>query len=277
MVGVRPGASALAVALVLLASCSGGTSSGGSAGPVSHEYLPGLQAYPHVPDGVDSAPVVVMVPGGGWMSADPAGYGPLADALAASGILAVPVTIRAGADGVTYPVPVEDVRCALADAAATAGDEGIEPTALVLLGHSSGAHLSAVATLAPDTGAPRCEDPLVEADALVGLAGPYDIRDFADMAETLLGVPPEQDPTAWSAANPVLLAGRRPGVPVLLLHGDADGVVPVGATRAFAAALTAGGHDATVEVVPGADHETIYSASVAAQRVADWVEALPAR
>ena len=43
--------------------------------------------------------------------------------------------------------------------------------ALVLLGHSSGAHESAVATLAPDQYAPRCDDPLVAPDALVGLAG----------------------------------------------------------------------------------------------------------
>jgi len=258
--------------LLVLASCSGGSPSGaGSAGPVSREYLPGLEAYPHVPDGVDSAPVVVMVPGGGWVSADPTGLGPLADALSGAGIVAVPVTIRAAEDGVTYPVPVEDVLCALAAGAAASAEAGVEPTALVLLGHSSGAHLSAVAALAPDTVAPTCEDPLVEADALVGLAGPYDVRAFSDGVEVLLGTTPEDDPDTWALADPLLLADRRPELPVLLVHGDADGVVPVEATRAFAAALEAGGHDTTVDVVPGADHESVYSADVAGPLVTDWV------
>jgi len=122
-VRVRPAAwSALVASLLLcLASCADGSSTDdGSAGPVSHEYLPGLAAYPHVPEGVDRAPVVVMVPGGSWASADPTGYAGLAESLADVGIVAVPVTIRAGQDGVTYPVPVEDVLCALADGAATA-------------------------------------------------------------------------------------------------------------------------------------------------------------
>ena len=63
------------------------------------------------------------------------------------------------ADDVVYPTPVEDVLCALADGAATAREAGIDPDRLVLLGHSSGAHLSAVATLAADRFSPDCEDP----------------------------------------------------------------------------------------------------------------------
>jgi dipeptidyl aminopeptidase/acylaminoacyl peptidase len=63
-------------------------------------------------------------------------------------------------------------------------------------------------------------------------------------------------------------------VPVLLLHGDADDVVPVEATRLFAAALEEGGHDTTVEVLPGVDHQEVYTAEVAAQPVAEWVAGL---
>ena len=107
--------------------------------------------------------------------------------------------------------PVEDVICALADGAATARAAGIDPSRLVLLGHSSGAHLSAVAALAPDQYAPTCDDPLVAADALVGLAGPYDIRQFSDAASNLF--PDDADDATWDAANPLLLAGHRPRPP----------------------------------------------------------------
>ena len=75
-----------------------------------------------------SAPVVVMIPGGGWRGADPTGLEPLAAALAAQGVVAMPVAIRAAGDGVVYPAPVEDVLCALADGAATAPAAGIRPT-----------------------------------------------------------------------------------------------------------------------------------------------------
>ncbi len=199
-----------------------------------------------------------MIPGGGWATADPTGLEPLAAELAAQGVVAMPVAIRAADDGVVYPTPVEDVLCALADGAATATAAGIRPTTLVLLGHSSGAHLSAVATLAPDQYAPTCDDPLVAPDALVVSAGPYDIRDFSDAAANLFA--PDADDATWDAANPVLLAARRPEVPVLLLHGDADEVVPAQFSQDFAAALRAGGHDATLSVLPGVNHGEVYSA-----------------
>lgn len=270
----------VALLAALATGCSGTGSDGSpggagtpSAGPVSHEYRPGLAAFPHLPEDVTAAPVVVMVPGGSWQSADPTGLEALAAALATQGVVAMPVVIRAAADGVVYPIPVEDVLCALADAAATATAAGITPTALVLLGHSSGAHLSSVATLAPEEYTPRCADPVVAPDALVGLAGPYDIRDFSDAAADLFAA--DADEATWDAANPVLLADRRSDVPVLLLHGDADEVVPAQFSTDFAAALRAGGHPVTLSIVPGVDHGEVYSAPVAATPVVQWLQTLP--
>lgn len=238
----------------------------------SHEYLPGLAAYPHVPEGVTTAPVLVMVPGGSWQSADPFGLEPLAEALADRGVFAMPVVIRAAEDGVVYPVPVEDIVCAVADGAATARAEGIEPERVVLLGHSSGAHLSAVATLDPARYSPSCEDPVVASDALVGLAGPYDIRTFAEPASALFEA--GADVARQDAANPVLLAGQRPEVPVFLLHGADDDVVPTSFSTDFGAALSGAGHPTTVRVLPGEDHQSIYSAETVAAPIADWLDGL---
>ena len=50
---------------------SSGPTTTPSAGPVSHEYRPGLAAFPHLPEGVTEAPVVVMIPGGGWADRRP--------------------------------------------------------------------------------------------------------------------------------------------------------------------------------------------------------------
>ena len=268
------GALLAAVALVAaLAGCSGADGTTPSE-PASHDYLPGLRAFPHVPTGVTSAPVVVMIPGGAWRGANPTGLQPLAAALADRGVVAVPVHIRTAGDGVFFPTPVDDVRCALADGVATARAAGIEPTRVALLGHSSGAHLASLAALDPEQFTPQCKDPLVEADAFVGLAGPYDIRTFTEAASALFR--PGAAPAERDAANPVLLAGHHRDLPVLLLHGTVDERVPVSYSRDFATALSAAGHPTTLTVLPGEDHDSIYAAQVVAPTIAQWLKGLPA-
>jgi acetyl esterase/lipase len=279
----RRAVASVALAVAVLCACVAGPGTNGTpspgaqlsgAGPVSHEYLPGLAAYPHLPQDRDRAPVVVMVPGGSWRTANPSGLGGLAQELAASGIVAMPVEIRAAQDGVVYPTPVENILCAVADGVATAEANGIEAGPVVVLGHSSGAHLSALAVLAAQDYSPRCPDPPVEPDALVGLAGPYDVRLAADLAEPLFGTGYETNPRLWDAGNPVLRAGLRSDVPVLLLHGDGDDVVPTSFTTEFAQALRQAGHPTTVRILAGVDHQDVYSASVAGKAVAAWVATL---
>lgn len=267
---------ALLLAVTLTAGCGDSGDSGddpGAGGAASHDYLPGLASYPHLPAGATAAPVVVMIPGGAWRGADPAGLQPLARALADRGVVAVPVRIRAEGDGVYYPTPVDDVLCALADGVAAARAAGIEPTRVALLGHSSGAHLAALATLEPQQFRPRCQAPVAEADAFVGLAGPYDIRNFAEAASALFR--PGAAPAELQAANPALHAADRPDVPVLLLHGGRDELVPVTFSTDFAAALDAGGHPTTLTVLPDADHDSIYAPTTVAAPIAEWLRSLP--
>jgi acetyl esterase/lipase len=238
------------------------------------EYAPGLTEDIYLPRVKGRVPLVVMVPGGGWATADPSGLAGLAASLAAAGIAAAPTHIRAATDGAVYPVPVEDVLCALRAASAAVTSRGFTPGPLAVLGHSSGAHLAALAVLAVDDYTPTCTAPAVRPDALIGLSGPYDISQLPDIARSLLGTTPEDDPATWKAANPVRRADLRPDVPVLLLHGDADRTVPVAFTRQFAQALKAAGHRTTVEVVPRADHQSIYTAEVSAERIAQWLQGL---
>ena len=238
--------------------------------PVS-EYLPGLEARFHLPAPADRVPLVVMVPGGGWKTADPAGFEGLARDLAMSGILAAAVEVRAAENDVLYPVPVEDVLCAVAHSVAWAGSNGFEPGLVALLGHSSGAHLASLAVLAPSEFSSDCPDQQQTPDALVGLAGTYDVGIVPGVARRLFGVSSETDPALWESGNPVLRAGLRPEVPVLLIHGDADDLVPTSFTTEFARALEVGGHAVTVHMVTGADHHEIYSAGTSGDLITDWI------
>jgi acetyl esterase/lipase len=269
------GVVAAALAAALLVACAG---SGGPATVVKPsttvEYAPGLTEGVYLPDATGTVPLVVMVPGGGWATADPSGLTGLAAALADSGVAAATAHIRAGSDGVAYPTPVEDVLCAVAAAVERVRARDLTPDPVAVLGHSSGAHLAALAVLAVDDYAPSCDAPLVEPAALVGLSGPYDIRRVPDVASALFGSGPDDDPETWARANPVERAGLRPDVPVLLLHGDADETVPVDFTTQFATALKEAGHPTTVRIVPDADHVAIYQPDVASAPIAQWLLAL---
>lgn len=245
--------------------------------PLVADYLPDLPASLYVPEGVTAAPLVVMIPGGSWYTADPTALGPLAQYLAANGIAAMPAKIRAGANGILHPVPVQDILCATAYGVAAAEEQGLDVGTVVLLGHSSGAHQAALATLTPDAwvdAAATCPWGAAAPDALVGIAGPYDISLIPEVAALLLGTRPEDDPAGWEAANPLRLAGARPEVPVLLVHGTFDRVVPEFFSEDFAAALEVGGHDVTVEVIQGGDHSDVLTPDVSGEIIATWVKSL---
>jgi acetyl esterase/lipase len=271
---------ALLVAALVVSCGSAGSPSGGSSSvarpSMTVEYAPGLTEDLYLPSGPGRVPLVVLVPGGSWTTSDPEGLAGLAAALADAGVAAAPARIGAAADGVVYPAPVEDVLCAVAAAADRVRSHGFVPDPVAVLGHSSGAHLAALAVLAADDYSPRCDSAVVPPDALIGLSGPYDITQVPELAAALLGTSPDDDPATWASANPVERADLRPEVPVLLLHGAADETVPQSFTSQFAQALEEAGHPTTVQVVPGADHETIYQAEVAGKRVARWLLALTA-
>ena len=277
----RPAAAAaILVTAALLAGCAGdeGTPAASTTWPntVTEEYLPGLAADVHMPEpGPDGpVPIVLLIPGGGWQTADRTGLSPLAAALADAGMLAVNATYSAGMDGAVFPEPVQDVVCAARFAVARAESEGLTPGPLVVLGHSAGGHLAALAAIADDDPVGDCRYPEVRVDGLVGLAGIYDTASFAYPLTDFFGASRSEAPAAWASGDPIarVADGRAPtGLRVLLRHGDDDLDVPRAQSEAFAAALEAEGIPVQLEVVAGAGHSDIYSAAVSAELVIAWI------
>lgn len=303
MVGMRTGddprlgrlarwAAAGLLAVSTVAACASSGDTGAAASPSSSanatnappevlsgstaEFLPGLDAMLVLPtEPAGGVPLVVLVPGGGWASADPSGLAPLAHDLASRGTGVVMLTYRTAADRAFFPAPVQDVACGVGYAAEALHAEGVKGSPVVIVGHSAGAHLAALVALAPEAFTdPACPYPAAVPTGLVGLAGPYDITRIGQGAN-LFG-PNRPDPTTWLDGNPLILSDRRPDLPVLLVHGTADTVVPVRFTDDFAAALRRGAHDVTTVYPDGVTHNTVYSAEVAAPIIADWLATVSA-
>lgn len=257
---MRPRVLLPAVALAVAAGC--GTSGSPAAKPSTV-----------LPSGSGPAPVVLLVPGGGWTSADPAGLGPLAEALARGGAVAVTSTYRIGPDA-RFPVPVEDVLCAAAKAVADARAAGRGGGRLVLVGHSAGGPLVLLAALRPSSFRAGCDAPPVVPDAVVGLAGAYDLPQLQPQSLELMGTPPAGDPARWQRADVFAAARERPELPVLLVHGTADPLVPPTMSQRLRDALVDGGHAVRLEQPAGVDHAEVYSADVAGPLILGWLRTL---
>jgi dipeptidyl aminopeptidase/acylaminoacyl peptidase len=87
---------------------------------------------------------------------------------------------------------------------------------------------------------------------------------------TLMGDPDEHRDD-YARANP---AERLPlGVPLLIVHGDADENVGLDLQRRFCEAARAAGDDVELKVIPGADHFAHNNPRSEAWRAArDWLQ-----
>lgn len=270
MCRARPLTRAAAVAMAVVALLTGCDaepvpSDSPTAGqtPRPGEYLPGLRAVVDEPVG-DPDAVFLIVPGGSFRAADPTGLLPLGADLAGEGFTSVTITYDNASTDTYYPRPVEEVSCALAFAASRAPDVPV-----VVVGHSAGANLAMLVGLQPLRTDVSCPYAPRAADAIVGLAGPYDIHQ-SSIGENLFGVPQADDPELWRDGNPLTWADSRPEVPVLLLHGEADEMLPVFFTEDMAEALEEGGHDVTAQYPAAARHNDLFRSEVLLAPLVEW-------
>jgi acetyl esterase/lipase len=208
------------------------------------------------------APAVVFVHGGGWAHGDPSQAAGNGLHFARAGIATVAISYRL-APAEAFPAQLDDVRRGLRWVRRNAAALDIDPSRLVLLGLSAGAHLAVLAHLA--RGMAELEPTLpadlagVSEDVLGVIAhyGPYDLarrRPNAtyDPIGGLLGTR-AGDPDWVRLASPVQHAGRAEA-PVLLVHGTADEVVSHRESERMHAALRAAGKSSELLLLDGAPH-----------------------
>ncbi len=198
---------------------------------------------------------VVVVHGGFWRERhDRSNAAPMAQALAEHGFaVALLEYRRAGMPGGGWPGTCDDVGDALD---AVSADPSL-PAPLVAVGHSAGGHL--VAWLAS-----RGQSAAAGLVGAVSLGGCVDLSLTARMelgdgaARGFMGGGPDEVPERYAAADPVLLV--PPVVPVHLVHGTADDVVPVQVSQSYVRAAEETGTPSTqvwLTALPGVDHMSV--------------------
>lgn len=238
----------------------------------SEEYLPGLAVNVHAPAGTGDRPLIVLVHGGGWYAGDLDAMGLLADGLAERGAVVFNATYRRAAQGGMFPGPVDDVACAVAHAAATAGRFTTSRQAPVLIGHSAGAHLAALVTMAPPgTFGASCPEGVPAVGGFVGLAGPYNTDLLAFLLEPWFGANLSEDPDLWARGNPLTYAEEAPDVPYLLIHGEADQLIPLAFTTELRDALAGAGRNVRFELIARAGHGEVNDPRVVGDLIEGFV------
>jgi acetyl esterase/lipase len=215
-------------------------------------------------------PVAVVIHGGFWR----ARFGrklmrALCEDLVARGWAAWNLEYRRLGDGGGWPNTFEDVAAGidhlreLAPAGAghpVDGEPGpLDLSRVVAIGHSAGGHLAVWAATRPDLpgGAPGAS-PRVRVTAAVAQAGVVDLRLAwqwrlsEGVVRELLGGPPEERDERYGLASP---ADHPPtGVPLLLVHGAEDDIVPPAMSRRFAETAASAGSACDLVVLDGEDH-----------------------
>jgi acetyl esterase/lipase len=221
----------------------------------------------HRPDTDTDVPCVAYFHGGGWAR------GSRKDSVeerlqpvAAQGIAVASVSYRF-TDVATYPAQLEDAGAALVWLRANGTDYGLRTERLGTWGASAGGWIALMLALTgPDAERADVACAWFPPTDLAAVAGERDAaglplppfmagREVPDMEAGLLGLESVGENLALAMrASPVSHAANANG-PILLLHGDADGMINAAQSYALHDALREAGHDSQLLVLPGANHE----------------------
>jgi len=207
-----------------------------------------------LPKGAKAAPALVAVHGGGWVQGVRSAFQYWGPYLAARGIGVFAISYRLAVKGKMFPQAVQDVLAGVQFVRGKAGEFGIDPARIGLLGASAGGHLAALAALGGKKfigGYPQDAFASISPDvkALVGVYGVYDLAAMwttyqiqggaENNIQKFLGAPPAENRQLYFDASPISYATfANNKIGVLLVTGTADDLVdPKAHTEPFQLAL----------------------------------------
>ena len=203
---------------------------------------------------------VLLLHGGGWSRGSKDMLAPHAKALVEQGFVAIASEYRLTGEA-AFPAQIHDVKRAIRWTRSHAGELGFDSDKICLEGHSAGAHLVLLAAGTPDD---KRLDPPEGADGVsaqvAAVAAVYppvlfhlgDARPSGSLSARSL---PGADASDEFAALASPIEHVTPALPpVMLLHGDADKVVPVSASRRYEERVHAVGGKVDLHIFAGLPH-----------------------
>lgn len=197
-------------------------------------------------------PALVIVHGGGWNAGSRRSrpYRRMLTEFALEGYVVISIDYRFLSQA-PMPEIVEDVRCAVRWLRAHADEYGVDPERIGAFGHSAGAHLALMLAIGDAAASAEgdCEWG-AQSSRVAAIAG----------GSTPVDLPARfGDSERFSPARH--LSAEMP--PLLLIHGTADPIVPIGPVDAYVEALRdAGARDVTYIRIDGGDHDVAYDDSM---------------
>ncbi|MFW6124916.1 MAG: alpha/beta hydrolase family protein [Pirellulales bacterium] len=172
------------------------------------------------------------------------------------------------------PEAVQDVRRAVRFVRRHAERFGVDPDRLGVFGASAGGHLALVLGTTPDEGDPDSDDPVERTPsrvaAVVAYFAPVDLRNSVGPNERFPAL--EFDPELAESVSPIAHVSSDDAA-TLLIHGDADDLVPIRHSRRIHAALKENGVPVELIVIEGAAHGFRgQDAQRAARAQVDWFD-----
>ena len=227
-------------------------------------------------------PLVVWIHGDTWRD------GSKADCpvtwLALEGYAVASIGYRTS-DLARFPAHLDDCRAAIAEIVRRAGEWGLDPTRIAVVGHGGGGHLAALVGLADDPADDPTGDeaaaPRSPPAAVAMLSAPTDLTSLGpehdrprSPASLLVGGPLPEVREAALRASPVWHVSPD-DPPCLVIHGTADSSVPVEQAVRLDAALSAVGVPSTLLLLDRAGHAaSIGRDSPAGRAILEFLDAV---
>ncbi len=219
---------------------------------VAYGPLPRQKLDVYLPKKGDVRATILYLYGGGWVSGARWYYRLFGRMMAGRGYAVVVPDYHLYPDA-AFPAFVEDAALAFKWVHDNVAQWGGSTSRVFVMGHSAGAHISALLALDPKYLQTHGLDPSA-IKGVIGLAGPYTLnplkwRGVQDIFAASTDAP--------HSARPIKLA-RAGAPPMLLLHGVRDRIVKSDASVNLAGALSAAGSKAEAKIYPGIGHFEIF-------------------
>ncbi len=207
------------------------------------------------PENANGAAIVFMVSGGWYSRWSP----PEARAQQFSYMLDVGFTVipvhHGSAPRYHVPDAYADVSLAIRHIKLHASDYGVDADRIGVMGGSAGGHLSLMLGMTSDDGDTRADEAVLQQDnhiaAVVAYFPPVDLRPIVGPNDRFPALNFSEDKAA--SISPILHADRS-DPPTLLIHGDADTLVPISNSEIMHAEFEKQGVVSEFITIPGAGH-----------------------